>query len=155
MTQSEQKEILYFLQNDRFAYKKIHLIKGDLEETLDKLTPNKTIGSYRDTIFAITKIDLDNPNMTDFEKKLCKDIKEYIFIIRGRGLYQVGNMPYIGKWDIAIYYCIFSELISPKYYDRTHLLKEIPNNPLKIESSTQTETATIKEVATQMENIEI
>ena len=31
MTQSEQKEILYFLQNDRFAYKKIQLIKGDLD----------------------------------------------------------------------------------------------------------------------------
>jgi hypothetical protein len=150
-----QQEVLYFMQNDRFNYKKIKLIKGDLEDTLDKLTVKNTIGAYRDTILAITKIDLDNPNMTDFEKKLCKDVKEYIFIIRGRGLYQVGNMPYTGKWDLAIYFCIFSELINPKYYDRTHLLREVPNKPPKTESSTQTENITVHEVATQMENIEI
>jgi len=150
-----QEEVLYFMQNDRFNYKKIKLIKGDLEDTLDKLTVKNTIGAYRDTILAITKIDLDNPNMTDFEKKLCKDVKEYIFIIRGRGLYQVGNMPYIGKWDLAIYLCIFSELINPKYYDRTHLLREVQNKIIKAEISTQTETTTVEDVATQIENIEI
>ena len=65
-----QQEVLYFMQNDRFNYKKIKLIKGDLEDTLDKLTVKNTIGAYRDTILAITKIDLDNPNMTDFAFRL-------------------------------------------------------------------------------------
>jgi len=163
MAKSQQKGILYFLQNDRFSYKKIKLIKADLEDTLNTLTPKNTFGAYRDTILAITKIDMDNPSMTEFEQKLCKSIKEYIFIIRGRGLYQVGNIPYTGKWDLAIYYCIFTELIETKYYDRTHLLKDIENNFSKTESSTQTEsnnqenisTQTESELTSQIEKIEI
>ena len=42
---------------------------GSMNDLHHKLTVKNTIGAYRDTILAITKIDLDNPNMTDFEKE--------------------------------------------------------------------------------------
>ena len=138
---------LYFIQNERIKQKPISYIKNNLAKQLDNilLNHNHNFGSYKDVIIAITIIDKKNPSLSDNEKKLIKYVTEYIFIIRGRGLFQVGNIPYTSKWDLAIYFCIFADLIDSKFYNRDHLLKFVPTKTT-LNASTQTKTEEVIEI---------
>jgi len=138
-------EKLYFIQNERIKQKPISYIKNDLEKQLDNILLNHNFGSYKDVIIAITHIDKKNKFLSDDEKNLIKYVTEFIFIIRGRGLFQVGNNPYISKWDLAIYFCIFTDLIDSKFYNRDHLLKNVPKKTT-LNASTQTKTEEVIEI---------
>jgi hypothetical protein len=141
---------LYFVENERIRQKPISYIKNDLAKSLDCLLTNKNFGSYRDVIIAITMLSKSN-SLSDNEKKLVKDVTEYIFIIRGRGLFQIGNIPYTGKWDLAIYYCIMTDLIDTKFYNRDHLLKRITNNFKKTSLDVSTQTSNKNEINEEIE----
>jgi len=142
---------LYFIENERIKQKPITYIKNDLAKSLDKLLPNKNFGSYRDVIVAITILAKSGAQLSDDEKKMIKDVTEYIFIIRGRGLFQVGNIPYTGKWDMAIYYCIMTDLIDTKFYNRDHLLKRVTNNFKKTSLNVSTQTSDEKKSNEEIE----
>jgi len=142
---------LYFIENERIKQKPITYIKNDLAKSLDKLLPNKNFGSYRDVIVAITILAKSGAQLSDDEKKMIKDVTEYIFIIRGRGLFQVGNIPYTGKWDMAIYYCIMTDLIDTKFYNRDHLLKHVTNNFKKTSLNVSTQTSDEKKSNEEIE----
>lgn len=142
---------LYFIENERIKQKPITYIKNDLAKSLDKLLPNKNFGSYRDVIIAITILAKSGAQLSDDEKKMIKDVTEYIFIIRGRGLFQVGNIPYTGKWDMAIYYCIMTDLIDTKFYNRDHLLKRVTNNFKKTSLNVSTQTSDEKKSNEEIE----
>jgi hypothetical protein len=142
---------LYFIENERIRQKPISYIKNDLAKSLDKLLTNKSFGSYRDVIIAITLLAKSDTCLSDNEKKMIKDVTEYIFIIRGRGLFQVGNVPYIGKWDLAIYYCIMTNLIDTKFYNRDHLLKRVTNNFKKLSLDVSTQTSDKEEINEEIE----
>jgi len=141
---------LYFVENERIRQKPISYIKNDLAKSLDCLLTNKNFGSYRDVIIAITMLSKSN-SLSDNEKKLVKDVTEYIFIIRGRGLFQIGNIPYTGKWDLAIYYCIMTDLIDTKFYNRDHLLKRVTNNFKKTSLDVSTQTSNKNEINEEIE----
>ena len=141
---------LYFDENERIRQKPISYIKNDLAKSLDCLLTNKNFGSYRDVIIAITMLSKSN-SLSDNEKKLVKDVTEYIFIIRGRGLFQIGNIPYTGKWDLAIYYCIMTDLIDTKFYNRDHLLKRVTNNFKKTSLDVSTQTSNKDEITEEIE----
>ncbi len=146
---------LYFIENERIRQKPISYIKNDLAKSLDCLLTNKNFGSYRDVIIAITMLSKSD-SLSDNEKKLVKDVTEYIFIIRGRGLFQIGNLPYTGKWDLAIYYCIMTNLIDTKFYNRDHLLKRVTNNFKKTSLDVSTQTCNKEETNEELtEEIEI
>lgn len=142
---------LYFIENERIKQKPITYIKNDLAKSLDKLLPNKNFGSYRDVIIAITILAKSGAQLSADEKKMIKDVTEYIFIIRGRGLFQVGNIPYTGKWDMAIYYCIMTDLIDTKFYNRDHLLKRVTNNFKKTSLDVSTQTSDEKKSNEEIE----
>ncbi|SVB43481.1 uncharacterized protein METZ01_LOCUS196335 [marine metagenome] len=142
---------LYFIENERIKQKPISYIKNDLAESLDCLLTNKSFGSYRDVIIAITLLAKSDNQFSDNEKKMIKDVTEYIFIIRGRGLFQVGNVPYTGKWDLAIYYCIMTDLIDSSFYNRDHLLKSVPNNFKKTSLDVSTQTSNKDEITEEIE----
>jgi hypothetical protein len=141
---------LYFIENERIRQKPISYIKNDLAKSLDCLLTNKNFGSYRDVIIAITMLSKSD-SLSDNEKKLVKDVTEYIFIIRGRGLFQIGNLPYTGKWDLAIYYCIMTDLIDTKFYNRDHLLKRVTNNFKKTSLDVSTQTSNKNEINEEIE----
>jgi len=141
---------LYFVENERIRQKPISYIKNDLAKSLDCLLTNKNFGSYRDVIIAITMLSKSN-SLSDNEKKLVKDVTEYIFIIRGRGLFQIGNIPYTGKWDLAIYYCIMTDLIDTKFYNRDHLLKRVTNNFKKTSLDVSTQTSNKNKINEEIE----
>jgi hypothetical protein len=141
---------LYFVENERIRQKPISYIKNDLAKSLDCLLTNKNFGSYRDVIIAITMLSKSD-SLSDNEKKLVKDVTEYIFIIRGRGLFQIGNIPYTGKWDLAIYYCIMTDLIDTKFYNRDHLLKRVTNNFKKTSLDVSTQTSNKNEINEEIE----
>ena len=141
---------LYFVENERIRQKPISYIKNDLAKSLDCLLTNKNFGSYRDVIIAITMLSKSN-SLSDNEKKLVKDVTEYIFIIRGRGLFQIGNIPYTGKWDLAIYYCIMTDLINNKFYNRDHLLKRVTNNFKKTSLDVSTQTSNKNKINEEIE----
>ena len=60
---------LYFIENERIKQKPISYIKNDLAESLDCLLTNKSFGSYRDVIIAITLLAKSDKQFSDNEKK--------------------------------------------------------------------------------------